>query len=1003
MKLKSREIGDFLDCELLPKVREVLAEIANENREKLEREFAKAKEAASELGVDPQLVPKITELKRRLSGTKSRAEVESEVYGHLVNFFARYYNDGDFMSLRRYSSIGRSSYLIPYDGEEVKLHWANADQYYIKSTENYASYVFTAGDDTNVFHVRFEIAKANDEKDAIKLQDDKQRRFILASRQALTLDNDDLVVKFEHRPLVEKEKEKWPGIGSNQQSRINKSIEDLVLDEINRLVPIRRTYLTALAPTERDPNRTLLAKHIERYTTKNSFDYFIHKDLNGFLTRELDIYLKQEVLNLDDLERGDSERLERVLAQMRAIRHVAEKVITFLAQLENFQKKLWLKKKIVLDTQWCVTLDLVPDELYTEIVENSAQCEEWARLFDIDEISGNPVNKDARLDRMPISINTLQSNQSLVLDTRHFDTNFTNRLLEAISQTGSLESQTNGLLIHGENFAALNLLQEQYKGQVHCVHIDPPYNTNTSGFLYKNGYRHSSWLAMMSLRVEYSNTLLASKGNFICHIDENEYERLYLLLNNQMGLNLETIVWDKRNPMTGGGGIARQHEYIIWHSKSTDAINFHRKNTKLILEKAQSLIKQRGYSEETQREFSSWVRKNKQLSNGEKAYSFIDKNGRVYQSVSLRAPEPRDDPKFHKPLIHPVTNRPCPVPPNGFSRTPDLLKSMIEKGEILFGLDETIQPRQKMLLGTSQQLTSMLTCAKRGKAELDGLGVGEFPYAHSTSIYEDLLGAATKNSHGVVLDYFAGSGTTGHAVISLNREDGGNRKYVLVEMGHHFDSVMLPRLKKVVYSPDWKKGQPQSRDMGVSQLIKYIRLESYEDTLDGLVVTPKEGSLFNESNKGLLEDYQLRYALSEETNDSACLVGSNFTDPFSFKLSVVRDGVRREVAADLPETFNYLLGLQVNSRFCHDGVLVISGVNPSGQIILVLWRKLEEMDSAALEKWFSENRNYFPKSIDFVYVNGDNTLNAIRHTNEKWIMKTIEPLFRKLMFDTDRQ
>ena len=138
--------------------------------------------------------------------------------------------------------------------------------------------------------------------------------------------------------------------------------------------PAWLVLLAELAPTAADTERTLLAKHVERYTARNSFDYFIHKDLRGFLRRELDLFVNSEVLNPDDLEQGDTPRLDRALARVRAVRHVGGKIIDFLAQLEDFQRDLWLKKKFVLETNWCVTLDRIPEELLPEIAANEAQC-----------------------------------------------------------------------------------------------------------------------------------------------------------------------------------------------------------------------------------------------------------------------------------------------------------------------------------------------------------------------------------------------------------------------------------------------------------------------------------------------------------------------------------------------------------------------------------------------------------------------------------------------------
>ena len=479
MNLKSAEVVSFLDNDLLPQVKEKLQLTSDEERARLVEELERARESASALGVDPDRSPppKIVELNRRLSEMQKDADAEADVYNHLANFFGRYYAEGDFISQRRYSSGGRSAYLIPYDGEEVKLHWANADQYYVKTTENYASYVFTVGSAGAIRRVRFEIAAADNEKDNVKEANGRQRRFVLADgKRAVEVDDADLVARFEHRPLTEGEKKKWPGNVGAQQGRINAAAVGRILRALD---PDWRALLAEPAPTDTAPDRTLLARHVDRYTAKNSFDYFIHKDLGGFLRRELDLYLNTDVLNLDDLERGDTARLDRALARVRATRHVGRKIIDFLAQLEDFQKRLWLKKKFVLETHWCVTLDRVPEALYPEIAANAAQCREWVELLAADETTGDLTNGNVAWTDPP-TVDFLRANPYLVVDTRHFDRDFADRLLAALSDAGSLDEQLDGLLVHGENFQALNLLQSRYRGQVGCVYIDPPYNSKTT-------------------------------------------------------------------------------------------------------------------------------------------------------------------------------------------------------------------------------------------------------------------------------------------------------------------------------------------------------------------------------------------------------------------------------------------------------------------------------------------------------------------------------------------
>ena len=419
MNLKSAKIVSFLDNDLLPQVKQKLKLTSDEERASLEKELRSARESATALGLDPDRSPPptIVELNRRLAEMQKDADAEADVYNHLANFFGRYYAEGDFISQRRYSSGGRSAYLIPYDGEEVKLHWANADQYYVKTTENYASYVFTVGSGNATRRVRFEIAAADNEKDNVKEANGRQRRFVLAGgRGAVEVDDGDLVVRFEHRPLTDGERKKWPGNGGAQQGRINEAAVGRIL---RLLDPDWQALLAERAPTDADADRKLLAGHIDRYTAKNSFDYFIHKDLGGFLRRELDLYLNTDVLNLDDLERGDAARLDRALARVRATRHVGRKIIDFLAQLEDFQKRLWLKKKFVLETNWCVTLDRVPEVLYPEIAANAAQCREWVDLLAADEITGDLTNGNVAWSDPP-TVDFLKANPYLVVDTQHF-------------------------------------------------------------------------------------------------------------------------------------------------------------------------------------------------------------------------------------------------------------------------------------------------------------------------------------------------------------------------------------------------------------------------------------------------------------------------------------------------------------------------------------------------------------------------------------------------------
>ena len=735
----------------------------------------------------------------------------------------------------------------------------------------------------------------------------------------------------------------------------------------------------------------MLDKHLERYTAKNSFDYFIHKDLAGFLRRELDLYLKSQVLNLDDLAAGDAARFRRALARVRTIRHMADKIIDFLAQLEDFQKRLWLKKKFVLETQWCVTLDRVPEALYPEVAANETQREEWVALLAIDEIAGDLANGGTGYSE-PLTVEFLRANPYLVLDTRHFDADFTDRLLAALSDAGPLDEQMDGLLVHGENFQALNLLQRRYWKRVDCVYIDPPYNTGDSEILYKNGYLRSSWLALMANRLELIPEMLTPDPVLYIAIDDFEMVNLAKLVDTELPWLRREMIIVNHHPQGGKATtLAATHEYMLACLPSSSG---------------KTLVGRMGDASVELRPFkrSGTAESNFRRGRPNSFYAIlVDPDS--HEVVGLEPPPtgqeyPTGPTEDNRTRIYPIGEQ---GEERVWRRAYESCLTLVRDGKLRCTDRKTIyhliEADERKAALFSNWIDTRYNAGTFG-ANLLGDIIGTqnpFPYPKSVHTVGDAIFAAGLDDDMQILDYFAGSGTTGHAVINLNRDDGGQRKYILIEVTDRFDTVLLPRLKKIVYSPDWKGGKPISRKGG-THLFKYVVLESYEDTMDSLELAPPPGSLLAE-NPALAEDYRLRYALGVETAGSASLLGSNFVNPFVYTLSVVRNGARKPESVDLPETFNYLVGLRVASRRRIDGVLATTGVDAENRQCLILWRNLGETDYRALDAWFARNRPWFPEALDLVYVNGDHTLNAIKQPNETWIAETIEPVFRDLMFE----
>ncbi|MBC8277305.1 MAG: hypothetical protein H8E46_03680 [FCB group bacterium] len=536
MHAKAGQVTEFLENDLLKHIEDAFGQVDDADKDTKRRAYDAAIKQAEEFGApEPLKAPAVFEAKAELEAIADRTANEGEIYDHLYRFFERYYDNGDFMSRRyftRETENRASSYAIPYDGEEVKLVWANMDQYYIKTAEYFNNYSFDLckgikiqrelnakkkfkGTDelglddevipTTPLLVHFKIVDATEGEHGNIKEDDKTQRYFIIHRDNPVELNDDgeLIINFEYRPDPEKTGQEGPW----KERRRTEAVE-VILKTLETIPEASeyKSWLKYSAPTEKNKARTILDKYILQYTAKNSMDYFIHKDLGTFLKRELDFYIKNEIMRLDDIENADAPAAESYLLKLRVLRKIARKIVDFLAQLEDFQKKLWLKKKFVTETNYCLTLDRVPEALYPQIIANQAQIEEWKTLYHIQEITGDLATVAYS---EPLTVEFLRENPYLMIDTCHFDDKFREALLTSID---NLDETTDGLMIHSENFQALNLLQERYKEQVKCIYIDPPYNTDALPILYKNNYKHSSWGTLFSNRLINGKKLLKSNG-----------------------------------------------------------------------------------------------------------------------------------------------------------------------------------------------------------------------------------------------------------------------------------------------------------------------------------------------------------------------------------------------------------------------------------------------------------------------------------------------------------
>lgn len=913
-------------------------------------------------------------------GPQAADALEADIYNRLYDFFRRYYEDGDFLSLRRYGA--GNAYAVPYNGEEVLLHWANKDQYYVKTGEHFTDYRFRAGDKADAWHVDFKLTRAESDRDNTKAADKRYFFFDVANAEVDAAARV-LTVPVVYRAATETEAEP---LGRNGQDALNDDVaKKLPAKQKLKAQPALQAALQVNVSDNADKPQTLLARHLRRYTRRNTSDFFIHKDLQGFLSGELDYWLKAEVLKLDALLAGGEQAAQGWLQKLGALRDVAAEIIGFLSQVENFQKRLFEKRKFVTECHWCITLDHVERAGLTDAlvaVLNSSdggkqQKAEWKHLFAIDEVKahdGKPGWKDK------VSAEFLRSQPFLVLDTALMPQDFTDRLLASFDD---LEDETDGVLVHSENLQALNLLAERYREEVQCIYIDPPYNAKTSEIIYKNTYKHSSWIAMMASRISTGEQWRSDKSTYVIAIDENEHDSLKLLMKDLIPNDKQVSVSVVHNPRgIQGDAFSYTSEYAVFSYRNDDIA---------ISEVAVP---------ETQWEYSNlrnWGGESERGDGRSCFYPIYVQEGRVDSLGEV----PEDD--FHPKARTKVQKNGrieiWPIDGKGVERKwrykASSLKKVLRAVQVVGqGGDCDVKIARYAEAPRTVWADSKFDASTHGTRLLKSI-VPETSFSFPKSIYTVMysLRVAGVGESGVVLDFFGGSGTTAHAVIAMNREDDGNRKYILCEMGAYFDSTVRPRVQRIVYDPVWNDGRPQTRQ-GSSQVFKYFRLESYEDTLSNLQLSDAakgQGAL------DLMPDfYRLGYWLDVETQGSDSLLNIDRLEaPFEYTL-ILHDGRETQVKpVDLTETFAYLIGLIVERRqvLDRDGcryLLHIGRQRSNDARTAVLWRDIRSWSADnfdAERRWVAEQN--LLDGVRVTYVNGDSAIDGAQ---------SLDPVLHARMF-----
>ncbi len=515
-------------------------------------------------------------------------------------------------------------------------------------------------------------------------------------------------------------------------------------------------------------------------------DYFIHKNAQGFLKEQLDLYLFEYLFK--EMTAFDLKRLNEI----NTIKEVALQVIVLVSEFENELCKIWNKPRFVLNSHFIVSLDQLKAKNYdlnkiTNHTNYPKQVQEWQDL--------NLKTTDNLLE-----------NEFLPLDTIYFKD-----LEEEIKNLFS-EDEINGTLIKSENYQALNSLKNRYKEAIDCIYIDPPYNTG-SDFAYIDKFQDSTWLSLMHNRLELAYDFLASQGNFYLHLDYRA---------NYLGRMLVNDIFSKEN----------FRNEIIWYysNKMANSGNSFAKNTETIL----------NYSK-----------------------------GEEY--IFYRQKEPRSNPVL-------LSKRE--------GRDGKNMRARDENGKVIYELSH------------ERYVDTLWNIAIIGSTSTERVKSGENLTQKPEKLLERII-KASSNENSIVCDFFAGSGTTCAVAHKLKR------KYIGIEMGEHFERVILPRLKKVIGG--FKSGAAKEFNGGGA--IKVYELESYEEIL----------------RKIKYEDNDKPLAYDEQYSD---LVGCK-NESYTLNVEALE-----KMGVDIKETLENLWGLEV--EFFNEKVVKFKGNDKEIEILKAL-------------------------------------------------------------------
>jgi len=663
-------------------------------------------------------------------------DFKEELFDKLYTFFHRYFSESGSIYFR-YTPLHQNVYEKVYtDDKDVILFWKTHMLYYVKTDRLFKN--------------------LNVEMDNTKFYFD--------------------VSNLEHKSANEKR---------NIIYEFKERSEDTIIFNVYYSERGKKTKLVDILKALKDNGVRITEETLEKtfrvFEKQTEVDYFINKNAKTFLKAQFNIWLYQYIFT------GESNWTEERIKQLQVLKDIAFKVINFIAQFEDELAKIWNKPKLVLNSNYVITLDRIAGKsigLMRKILSHKnfdTQAKEWKKLGIIDDSfnKGKIVMESGNLDK---------KYQYLPIDTKYFK----DLELEILGLFDDIDKALDGWLIHSENYQALNTILPKFKEKVQTIYIDPPFNTGDD-FAYIDKFQDSSWLTLMENRLQLARNLLNEKGNFFLHLDYNsDFVGRFLLNYIFKEENFGREIIFKRTPGHHlSSGLDVMTDTILWYTK-TDNFIYNQQYQKLSTEEIEEKFPY--IEKETGRRFT---------------HEKLEQSSNVYSKGETRIIQGRK-------VVSQI----------GWRWSQETFDKRLSKNPYCIFWTQNGRPRYKRYADEykGREISNLwddITLISSNSAEYI-----QFETQKPESLLRRVINQSSQQ-RGIVLDFFLGSGTTTAVAHKLRR------KWIGVEMGDYFKNILLARMKEVLADKGNHEpcGISKEVDWQGGGFFKYYNLEQYEDTL----------------------------------------------------------------------------------------------------------------------------------------------------------------------------